>query len=151
MIIIVRKDILVEVFFCLQLEEEWNDYREEIKDYTTLKIQNLTTDCASNSSDSNERDNEVQFEENESGEMIPKRKNLGPWKVPEIEPTLLPKGILYIINLLTMFTNVFKTPNFNQIVKLLNSLIRLIIIMFHNFIIFKLLFITNYVFYFNNI
>lgn len=73
-------------------EEEWNDYREEIKDYTTLKIQNLTTDSTSNCSDNNDRDSEIEFEENEAGEMIPKRKNTGPWKVTEIESTSLPKA-----------------------------------------------------------
>lgn len=73
-------------------EEEWKDYREEIKDYTTLKIQNLTADSNTNYSDS-DKDNEIEFEENEAGEMIPKRKNTGPWKVSDIEPIPLPKGI----------------------------------------------------------
>lgn len=73
-------------------EEEWNEYQEEIKDYTTLKIQSLTTDCSSNFLDNNEKDDEIEFEENEAGEMVPKRKNAGPWKVTEIEPTPPPKA-----------------------------------------------------------
>lgn len=67
-------------------EEEWHDYEEEIKDYTTLKIQSLTIDNSSNYSDNNDKDDEIEFEENEAGEMVPKRKNLGPWKVTEPEP-----------------------------------------------------------------
>lgn len=74
-----------------KLEEEWNEYQEEIKDYTTLKIQNLTTDSP-HYSDSNEKDEEIEFEENEAGEMVPKRKNPGPWKVQEVEPVPPPKG-----------------------------------------------------------
>ncbi|XP_025423578.1 protein CDV3 homolog isoform X2 [Sipha flava] len=67
-------------------EEEWNEYQEEIKDYTTLKIQNLTTDSPYYS-DNNDKEDDVEFEENEAGEMVPKRKNPGPWKVHEPEPT----------------------------------------------------------------
>lgn len=73
-------------------EEEWKDYSEEIKDYTTLKIQNLTTDSNTNYSDNSDKDNEIEFEENEAGEMIPKRKNTGPWKVSDIEPIPPPKA-----------------------------------------------------------
>ncbi|XP_025423575.1 protein CDV3 homolog isoform X1 [Sipha flava] len=69
-----------------KLEEEWNEYQEEIKDYTTLKIQNLTTDSPYYS-DNNDKEDDVEFEENEAGEMVPKRKNPGPWKVHEPEPT----------------------------------------------------------------
>ncbi|KAL4135672.1 hypothetical protein QTP88_007270 [Uroleucon formosanum] len=68
-----------------KLEEEWNEYQEEIKDYTTLKMQNLTADCPANFTDNNEKDDEIEFEENEAGEMVPKRKNAGPWKVNEPE------------------------------------------------------------------
>lgn len=57
-----------------------------------LKIQTLTTDCSYNFSDNNEKDDEIEFEENEAGEMVPKRKNPGPWKVTEPEPTPPPKG-----------------------------------------------------------
>lgn len=78
------------------MEEEWNDYTEEIKDYTTLKMQNLTTEGMSNCSDYNDKDNEVEFEKNEIGEMVPKRKNTGPWKVQEAE-TPTPQGILIVI------------------------------------------------------
>lgn len=67
------------------LEEEWNEYQEEIKDYTILKMQNLTVDCPSNFTDNNDKDDEIEFEENEAGEMVPKRKNAGPWKVNEPE------------------------------------------------------------------
>ncbi|VVC42177.1 Protein CDV3 [Cinara cedri] len=75
----------------MKLEEEWMDYTEEIKDYTTLKMQNLTTDSISNCSDYNDKDSDIEFEKNEVGEMVPKRKNTGPWKVPEIESTPTPK------------------------------------------------------------
>uniref|UniRef100_A0A2S2P0M7 Protein CDV3 n=1 Tax=Schizaphis graminum TaxID=13262 RepID=A0A2S2P0M7_SCHGA len=67
------------------MEEEWNEYQEEIKDYTTLKMQNLTADCPSNFTDNNDKDDEIEFEENEAGEMVPKRKNAGPWKLNEPE------------------------------------------------------------------
>ncbi|XP_029344575.1 protein CDV3 homolog [Acyrthosiphon pisum] len=77
-----------------KLEEEWNEYQEEIKDYTTLKMQNLTADCPSNLTDNNEKDDEIEFEENEAGEMVPKRKNAGPWKVNEPElPPPPPKAV----------------------------------------------------------
>ncbi|XP_050439358.1 protein CDV3 homolog [Adelges cooleyi] len=75
-----------------QTEEEWKEYREEIKDYTTLKIQNLTADVSSNCSDNNEKDDAIEFEENEAGEMVPKRKQAGPWKVHEPEPVAPPKA-----------------------------------------------------------
>ncbi|XP_050530470.1 protein CDV3 homolog [Daktulosphaira vitifoliae] len=74
-----------------ELEEEWKEYQEEIKDYTTLKIQNLTTDGSTNCSDSNDKDDTVEFEENEAGEMVPKRKQAGPWKVAEAEIVVMPK------------------------------------------------------------
>lgn len=48
-------------------------------------MQNLTADCPSNFTDNNEKDDEIEFEENEAGEMVPKRKNAGPWKVNEPE------------------------------------------------------------------
>lgn len=83
--------VFLWIFF-FQQEEEWNEYQEEIKDYTTLKIQSLTTDCSSNYTDSNDKDDEIEFEENENGEMVPRRKNAGPWKVPEPEPAPPPKG-----------------------------------------------------------
>lgn len=61
-------------------------------------MQNLTTDCSSNCSDNNEKDDEIEFEENEAGELVPKRKNAGPWKVPEPEPAPPPKGTcIYIL------------------------------------------------------
>lgn len=76
------------------MEEEWKEYQEEIKDYTTLKIQNLTTDGSTNCSDNNDKDDAVEFEENEAGEMVPKRKQAGPWKVAETEVVVPPKGII---------------------------------------------------------
>ncbi|CAH1732813.1 protein CDV3 homolog [Aphis gossypii] len=76
------------------LEEEWNEYQEEIKDYTTLKMQTLTADCPSSFTDNNDKDDEIEFEENEAGEMVPKRKNAGPWKLtePEQPPPPPPKA-----------------------------------------------------------
>lgn len=88
--------------FSLQLEEEWHDYEEEIKDYTTLKIQSLTIDNSSNYLDNNDKDDEIEFEENEAGEMVPKRKNLGPWKVTEPEPALPVKGMFYFYNIISI-------------------------------------------------
>jgi len=56
-------------------------------------MQNLTADCPSNLTDNNEKDDEIEFEEREAGEMVPKRKNAGPWKVNEPEqPPPPPKG-----------------------------------------------------------
>jgi len=56
-------------------------------------MQNLTADCPSNLTDNNEKDDEVEFAENEAGEMVPKRKNAGPWKLNEPEqPPPPPKG-----------------------------------------------------------
>lgn len=57
-------------------------------------MQNLTTECSSNCPDNNEKDDEVEFEENDVGEMVPKKKNVGPWKVrePEYIPPPTPKG-----------------------------------------------------------
>lgn len=91
---------LVYILFNFQPEEEWNDYSEEVKDYTTLKMQNLTTECSSNYADNNEKDDEIEFEENDNGEMVPKKKNVGPWKVPEPEyiPPPIPKGNNFTIN-----------------------------------------------------
>lgn len=81
------------------MEEEWNEYQEEIKDYTTLKMQTLTADCPSSFTDNNDKDDEIEFEENEAGEMVPKRKNAGPWKLTEPEQPLPPppKGNLYFL------------------------------------------------------
>lgn len=58
-------------------------------------MQNLTTDGSSNYTDNNEKDDEIEFEENENGEMVPKKKNAGPWKVTEPEIAPPPKGTLY--------------------------------------------------------
>lgn len=79
----------------MQSEEEWNEYQEQIKDYTLLKIQNLTIDNTSNFSDNNDKDDEIEFEENEAGEIVPKRKPAGPWKVQEVEPAPTPKGFCF--------------------------------------------------------
>lgn len=59
-------------------DEEWKDFEEEKKDYTGLKIQNLTIQDLDND-DNNDGENEGDMEENEQGEMVPKKK--GPWKV----------------------------------------------------------------------
>lgn len=59
-------------------------------------MQNLTVDGTSNCSDLNDKDSDVEFEKNEIGELVPKRKNTGPWKVQEVEnPT--PQGNFIVI------------------------------------------------------
>jgi len=54
-------------------EEEWNDYEEEIKDYSDLKIQNLQISEPVNNPDEPEK------EYNEAGELLPSRASEGPW------------------------------------------------------------------------
>lgn len=65
-------------------EDEWRDFEEEKKDYTGLKIQNITLNEQDNNEAENESDGdeELGMEENEAGEMVPRRKAAaGPWKV----------------------------------------------------------------------
>ncbi|KAL0268342.1 UNVERIFIED_CONTAM: hypothetical protein PYX00_010319 [Menopon gallinae] len=65
-------------------EDEWKNFEEEKKDYTGLKIQNLTLEESSDS-ENNDGESERIMEDNGSGEIVPKRK--GPWKVIEAEQT----------------------------------------------------------------
>jgi len=66
-------------------EDEWKDFEEEKKDYTGLKIQNITLNEQENDEAENELDGDEEggMEENEAGEMVPRRKATGPWKVPQ--------------------------------------------------------------------
>lgn len=68
----------------LQQEDEWRDFEEEKKDYTGLKIQNitLTDDGGDDGGESGYIDEDGGLEENEAGEMVPRKKvSSGPWKV----------------------------------------------------------------------
>ncbi|XP_075218705.1 protein CDV3 homolog [Lycorma delicatula] len=82
-----------------QEEDEWKDFEEEKKDYTGLKIQNLTieSEAGDEGIDDGEDGEDGEMEENEAGELVPKRKvQAGPWKfvaqpqiqeeIPEIKP-----------------------------------------------------------------
>ncbi|XP_046682172.1 protein CDV3 homolog [Homalodisca vitripennis] len=65
-------------------EDEWKDFEEEKKDYTGLKIQNITLNEQENNEAESELDGDEEggMEENEAGEMVPRRKvTSGPWKV----------------------------------------------------------------------
>lgn len=63
----------------LQDEDEWKDFEEEKKDYTNLKIQNLQITEAPSTEDGDGDDGD-QMEENEAGEMVPRKKQpSGPW------------------------------------------------------------------------
>ena len=67
-----------------QDEEEWKDFEEEKKDYSNLKIQNLNITEGGSGEDGqdDEEEGEGELEENEVGEMVPKKKvPNGPWKV----------------------------------------------------------------------
>lgn len=53
----------------------------------------MTIDSTSNYNDNNDKEDEIEYEENEAGEMVVKRKNPGPWKVTEPAETIpIPKG-----------------------------------------------------------
>lgn len=68
----------------IQQEDEWKDFEEEKKDYTGLKIQNitLTEDGGEDGGESGDIDEDGGLEENEAGEMVPRKKvSSGPWKV----------------------------------------------------------------------
>ncbi|XP_039298664.1 protein CDV3 homolog isoform X2 [Nilaparvata lugens] len=64
-------------------EDEWKDFEEEKKDYSGLKIQNLTIIENEGGEDNGEggiEGEEDDMEENEAGEMVPRKKASGPWK-----------------------------------------------------------------------
>ncbi|CAH1403736.1 unnamed protein product [Nezara viridula] len=68
----------------VQDEDEWREFEEEKKDYTGLKIQNLTLaeyDSGEEGNSAGEGEEEGGMEENESGELVPKKKSQGPWRV----------------------------------------------------------------------
>jgi len=64
-------------------EDEWKDFEEEKKDYTGLKIQNiqLSEQDINEAENESDGDEEGEMEANEAGEMVPRRKAAGPWKV----------------------------------------------------------------------
>ncbi|XP_026278444.1 protein CDV3 homolog isoform X2 [Frankliniella occidentalis] len=65
-------------------EEEWKDYEEEKKDYTNLKIQNLQITETPTGEDAEGEDGEPIMEENEAGEMVPRKKQpTGPWNAQQ--------------------------------------------------------------------
>lgn len=75
----------------IQQEDEWKDFEEEKKDYTGLKIQNitLTEDGGDDGGDNGDIDEDGGLEENEAGEMVPRKKvSSGPWKVVTHVPTV---------------------------------------------------------------
>merc|ERR1712096_262934 len=55
-------------------DDEWNDYEEEVKDYSVLKVKNLEIE-------EEERSEQVEEEKeyNESGELVEPRNEEGPW------------------------------------------------------------------------
>merc|ERR1719195_401578 len=61
-------------------DEEWDDYRENKKDYTGLKIENLVVEEPAVKPE--EEDTEV----NENGEIV-KKEESGPWNKKEAERT----------------------------------------------------------------
>lgn len=75
----------------IQQEDEWKDFEEEKKDYTGLKIQNitLTEDGGDDCGESGDIDEDGGLEENEAGEMVPRKKvSSGPWKVVTQAPNI---------------------------------------------------------------
>lgn len=68
----------------VQDEDEWREFEEEKKDYSGLKIQNLTLaeyDSGEEGGSCGEGEDEGGMEENEAGELVPKKKSQGPWRV----------------------------------------------------------------------
>lgn len=83
-----------------QEEDEWKDFEEEKKDYTGLKIQNLTlieSEGGDEGIDDGEDGENGEMEENEAGELVPKRKvQAGPWKVvsqPQVQEEVVEKVV----------------------------------------------------------
>ena len=68
------------LWWWLQDEDEWKEFEEEKKDYTNLKIQNLQINENPSGDDAEGEDGEPIMEENEAGEMVPRKKQpSGPW------------------------------------------------------------------------
>lgn len=70
----------MKLFLKLQEDEEWKVFKEEKKDYTGLKIQNLNIQDFDDS-DKNDRDNDA--EAVDSDQHNPNSLKKGPWKVVE--------------------------------------------------------------------
>ncbi|KAJ9586304.1 hypothetical protein L9F63_020012, partial [Diploptera punctata] len=66
----------------VQEDDEWKEFEEEKKDYTGLKIGNLQINEGDGDIGEGEEEADQEMEENEAGEMVPKRKvQSGPWKM----------------------------------------------------------------------
>lgn len=63
-------------------EDEWKDYEEEKKDYTGLKIGNLTVNENSFTESDEDRETGDNSSDNETGDGV--SKHSGPWKKPEL-------------------------------------------------------------------
>merc|ERR1712029_1159135 len=63
-----------------QDDDEWDDYRENKKDYTGLKIENLVIE------DPEAKPEEDETEVNENGEVV-KKEESGPWNKKDAERT----------------------------------------------------------------
>ncbi|XP_015609382.1 protein CDV3 homolog [Cephus cinctus] len=66
-------------------EDEWRDFEEEKKDYTGLKIGNLTVDETADAESDDERGTGENSSDGESGEAG--SKHSGPWKKPDAPPS----------------------------------------------------------------
>lgn len=69
----------------MQEQDEWKDFEEEKKDYTGLKIGNLTintnADGSSGSAENNSEQQQIQYDD--AGNEI--EKKVGPWKKVDVE------------------------------------------------------------------
>ena len=66
----------------MQEDDEWKEFEEEKKDYSGLKIGNLQLNDADGDIGDGEEEADQEMEENEAGELVPKRKvHAGPWKI----------------------------------------------------------------------
>ncbi|RZF37212.1 hypothetical protein LSTR_LSTR016932 [Laodelphax striatellus] len=63
-----------------QEDDEWKEFEEQKKDYSGLKIQNLIIVEDEDKGGVGMNGEEDDMEENEAGEMVPRRKETGPWK-----------------------------------------------------------------------
>ncbi|XP_012270160.1 protein CDV3 homolog [Orussus abietinus] len=68
----------------VEAEDEWRDFEEEKKDYTGLKIGNLTVNETADAETDDERGMGDNCSDGEAGEAG--SKNSGPWKKPELPP-----------------------------------------------------------------
>lgn len=77
----------------VNIDDEWNDYEEEVKDFSVLKVKNLEIE-------EEERSEQVEEEKeyNESGELVEPRNEDGPWnrsmsEVQEQQQVAAPKKV----------------------------------------------------------